>query len=82
MLGSANSNFQSDHPVLNSRYLLYEAAQAFYYGLPAGPALASVITTPADVAGFGHRLGRVKIGYDAGTYMYLHFCLDSYVDIS
>ncbi|CAE6413393.1 unnamed protein product [Rhizoctonia solani] len=56
---------KSDHPVLNSRYLLYEAAQAHYYGLPAGPALSSVITTPAEVAGFGHRLGRVKNGYDA-----------------
>ncbi|KAF8684214.1 Carbohydrate esterase family 9 protein [Rhizoctonia solani] len=56
---------KSDHPVLNSRYLLYEAAQAHYYGLPAGPALSSVITTPAEVAGFGHRLGRVQNGYDA-----------------
>ncbi|CAE6507923.1 unnamed protein product [Rhizoctonia solani] len=56
---------KSDHFVLNSRYLLYEAAQAHYYGLPAGPALSSVITTPAEVAGFGHRLGRVKNGYDA-----------------
>ncbi|QRW21792.1 carbohydrate esterase family 9 protein [Rhizoctonia solani] len=55
---------KSDHPVLNSRYLLYEAAQA-HYGLPAGPALSSVITTPAEVAGFGHRLGRVQNGYDA-----------------
>ncbi|KAF8750694.1 Carbohydrate esterase family 9 protein [Rhizoctonia solani] len=41
---------KSDHPVLNSRYLLYEAAQAHYY---------------AEVAGFGHRLGRVQNGYDA-----------------
>ncbi|CAE7231904.1 unnamed protein product [Rhizoctonia solani] len=56
---------KSDHPVLNSRYLLYEAAQAHYYGLPAGPALSSVTTTPAEVAGFGHRLGRLKNGYDA-----------------
>ncbi|KAL5631170.1 hypothetical protein ACGC1H_006866 [Rhizoctonia solani] len=56
---------KSDHPVLNSRYLFYEAAQAHYYGLPAGPALSSVITTPAEVAGFGHRIGRVKNGYDA-----------------
>ncbi|ELU40945.1 amidohydrolase [Rhizoctonia solani AG-1 IA] len=56
---------KSDHPVLNSRYLLYEAAQAHYYGLPAGSALSSVITTPAEVAGFGHRLGRVQNGYDA-----------------
>ncbi|KAF8597515.1 hypothetical protein BDV93DRAFT_479402 [Ceratobasidium sp. AG-I] len=56
---------KSDHPVLNSRFLLYEAAQAHYYGLPSGPALSAVITTPAEVAGFGHRLGRLKNGYDA-----------------
>ncbi|QRV94368.1 carbohydrate esterase family 9 protein [Ceratobasidium sp. AG-Ba] len=56
---------KSDHPVLNSRYLLYEAAQAHYYGLPAGPALSAVTTTPAEVAGFGHRLGKLKVGYDA-----------------
>ncbi|KAG9118853.1 hypothetical protein FRC07_006429, partial [Ceratobasidium sp. 392] len=56
---------KSDHPVLNSRFLLYEAAQAHYYGLPPGPALSAVTTTPAEVAGFGHRLGRVKAGYDA-----------------
>jgi imidazolonepropionase-like amidohydrolase len=58
---------QSDHPVMNSRFLLYEAAQAHYYGLPSGPALSAVITTPAEVAGFGHRLGRVQNGYDAGA---------------
>ncbi|CAE6420173.1 unnamed protein product [Rhizoctonia solani] len=56
---------KSDHPVLNSRYLLYEAAQAHYYGLPPGPALSSVITTPAEIAGFGHRLGLLQNGYDA-----------------
>ncbi|KAG8680359.1 hypothetical protein FRC09_018304, partial [Ceratobasidium sp. 395] len=56
---------KSDHPVLNSRFLLYEAAQAHFYGLPAGPALSAVTTTPAEIAGFGHRLGRVKAGYDA-----------------
>ncbi|CAE6344950.1 unnamed protein product, partial [Rhizoctonia solani] len=56
---------KSDHPILNSRYLLYEATQAHYYGLPTGPALSSVITTPAEIAGFGHRLGRLQNGYDA-----------------
>jgi len=59
---------QSDHPVLDSRYLLYEAQQAHFYGLPADLALASVTTTSAEVAGFGHRLGYVKVGYDAGIY--------------
>ncbi|KAG8864537.1 hypothetical protein FRB96_005040 [Tulasnella sp. 330] len=56
---------KSDHPVLNSRYLLYEAAQAHLYGLPANKAIQSVTTIPAATAGFGHRLGYVKPGYDA-----------------
>ncbi|KAI0297178.1 carbohydrate esterase family 9 protein [Russula brevipes] len=39
---------KSDHPVLNSRYLLYEAQQVHFYGLPANLALAA------------HRIGYVK----------------------
>ncbi|EEB92539.1 hypothetical protein MPER_08936, partial [Moniliophthora perniciosa FA553] len=49
----------------NSRYLLNEAQQAFYYGLPASLALASVTTTPAKIAGLDHRVGKVKAGWDA-----------------
>ncbi|KAG9004989.1 hypothetical protein FRB90_010626, partial [Tulasnella sp. 427] len=56
---------KSDHPVLDSRYLVWEAQQAHYYGLPLNKALQSVTTTPAEVAGFGHRLGYVQPGYDA-----------------
>ncbi|KIY67487.1 composite domain of metallo-dependent hydrolase [Cylindrobasidium torrendii FP15055 ss-10] len=56
---------KSDHPVLNSRYLAFEAQQAHYYGLPANLALASVITTPAKIAGMDHRVAAVKPGYDA-----------------
>ncbi|KAI5114873.1 hypothetical protein M0805_008172, partial [Coniferiporia weirii] len=48
---------KSDHPVLNSRFLLYEAQQAHYYGLPDNIALASVTTTPAQVMGMDHRIG-------------------------
>ncbi|KAG8892176.1 hypothetical protein FRB99_002905, partial [Tulasnella sp. 403] len=55
----------SDHPVLNSRFLLYEAAQAHYYGLPANKAIQAVTTTPAALAGFAHRLGYIQPGYDA-----------------
>ncbi|THU92884.1 hypothetical protein K435DRAFT_967524 [Dendrothele bispora CBS 962.96] len=40
-----------DHPVLASRHLLYEAQQAFYYGLQPGLAIASVTSTPADTPG-------------------------------
>ncbi len=54
--------FQSDHSVLNSRYLLYEAQQAHYYGLASNLALASVTTTPATVLGYDHRIGFIKPG--------------------
>jgi imidazolonepropionase-like amidohydrolase len=53
---------QSDHPVLNSRYLLFEAQQAHYYGLPENLAMSSVTTTPATVLGLDHRLGYIKEG--------------------
>ncbi|KAF9259723.1 carbohydrate esterase family 9 protein [Marasmius fiardii PR-910] len=56
---------KSDHPVFNSRYVLHEAQQAHYYGLPAHLALASITTTPAKAAGLDHRVGKVKAGYDA-----------------
>ncbi|KAI5115486.1 hypothetical protein M0805_007780 [Coniferiporia weirii] len=48
-----------------SRYLLHEAQQAHYYGLPSNIALRSVISTPADVMGYDHRIGYIREGYDA-----------------
>ncbi|OBZ68120.1 hypothetical protein A0H81_11871 [Grifola frondosa] len=56
---------KSDHPVLDSRFLVYEAQQAHFYGLSHNLALASVTTTPAEVLGQDHRIGYVKEGYDA-----------------
>ncbi|CAE6444840.1 unnamed protein product [Rhizoctonia solani] len=56
-------------PALNARYLFYEAAQAHYYGLPEDEAIASLTTMPAEVAGYSHRLGFIKQGYDAGTWV-------------
>ncbi|KAG6911114.1 hypothetical protein DXG01_003854 [Tephrocybe rancida] len=47
---------KSDHPVSNSRYLLYEAQQAYYYGLPENLAIASVTSTAAEVMGIDHHL--------------------------
>ncbi|KAH8926367.1 composite domain of metallo-dependent hydrolase [Atractiella rhizophila] len=56
----------SDHSdLLDARYMLYEAAQAHHVGLSAEVALKSVTTTPAEAAGMGHRLGKIKPGYDA-----------------
>ncbi|KAJ7255301.1 carbohydrate esterase family 9 protein [Mycena rebaudengoi] len=60
-----NVVMKSDHPVLNSRYLLFEAQQAHYFGLPANLALASVTSTPARVMGQDHRIGRLIEGFDA-----------------
>ena len=53
---------QSDHPIMNSRYLAYEAQQAHYFGFPHNLALASVTSTPAKVMGIDHRVGYVKEG--------------------
>lgn len=47
---------------MNSRYLLFDAQQTHYYGLPANLALASVTTTPANVVGLDHRIGYLKPG--------------------
>ena len=51
---------------MNSRHLIYEAQQAHYYGLPPSKALSSVTSTPATVLGYDHRIGFLKLGYDAG----------------
>ncbi|KAG9313485.1 hypothetical protein JVU11DRAFT_5810 [Chiua virens] len=53
---------KSDHPGIHSRWLLHEAQQAHYYGLPANAALASVTTNAAEVIGLDHRLGYIKQG--------------------
>ncbi|KAE9395829.1 carbohydrate esterase family 9 protein [Gymnopus androsaceus JB14] len=56
---------KSDHSAIDSRYLLHEAQQAYYHGLPENVAIASVTSTPADAMGMGHRIGYVKKGWDA-----------------
>jgi imidazolonepropionase-like amidohydrolase len=56
---------KSDHPVVNSRYLLHEAAQVHHYGLDPALALLSITHTPATAMGMGHRIGMLKPGYDA-----------------
>ncbi|KAI0367346.1 composite domain of metallo-dependent hydrolase [Pilatotrama ljubarskyi] len=61
---------KSDHPVLDSRFLLYEAQQAYYYGLPHNMALSAVTTTPANVLGLDHRIGFIQEGYDADVVLW------------
>ncbi|KAI9204645.1 uncharacterized protein BJ171DRAFT_459226 [Polychytrium aggregatum] len=57
--------YKSDHPVLNSQHLLYQAAKGHHFGLPAHLAFAAVTSVPADRLGLGWRIGRLKPGYDA-----------------
>ncbi|KAH0827801.1 hypothetical protein J3R83DRAFT_3426 [Lanmaoa asiatica] len=68
---------QSDHPVLNSRYLLFEAQQAHYYGLSANLALSAVTSTPAKVLGLDHRIGFIR----EGVYPNRVPCIDPSADI-
>ncbi|KAI7867276.1 hypothetical protein BDF14DRAFT_1995995 [Spinellus fusiger] len=56
---------KSDHPVVNSQHLIFEAAKSSYYGLPAQEAFKSVTSVPAKAIGLGHRVGSLKVGYDA-----------------
>lgn len=66
-----NTNcIQSDHPTINSRYLLYEAQQAHYFGLPPHLALASVTSAPATAAGLVHRIGILTEGADADVVLW------------
>lgn len=65
-----NTNEQSDHPVINTRHLVYQAQQAHYFGLAPGLALASITSTPAGAAGVDHRVGMIQEGYDADIVMW------------
>ncbi|KAJ3809995.1 hypothetical protein EV359DRAFT_42977, partial [Lentinula novae-zelandiae] len=42
---------QSDHTAIDSRYLLHEAQQAYYHGLPRNTAIASVTSNTAEAMG-------------------------------
>ncbi|KAF8897691.1 carbohydrate esterase family 9 protein [Infundibulicybe gibba] len=61
---------KSDHPVINSRYLIHEAQQAHHFSLPRHLALASVTSVPAAAAGLAHRIGRLVEGADADVVLW------------
>lgn len=56
---------KSDHPVLNSQRLMFEAAKTTHYGLPPQEAFRAVTSAPAHAMGLGHRIGSLRVGYDA-----------------
>ncbi|KAG6903047.1 hypothetical protein C0995_007480 [Termitomyces sp. Mi166 len=70
--------FKSDHPIANSRYLLYEAQQAFYYGLPENLAIASVTSNAAKVMGIDHRVGYIKKGDSSVSDHFILVTKDNY----
>ncbi|PNP39988.1 hypothetical protein TGAMA5MH_08254 [Trichoderma gamsii] len=57
--------YVSDNPVINAQHVLFEAAKGYHYGLPYHAALSAVTSIPAELLGFGKRLGKVKPGFDA-----------------
>lgn len=57
--------YVSDNPVINSQHVKHEAAKAYGYGLPYHVALAGLTSAPAELLGFGERLGKIKPGFDA-----------------
>lgn len=57
--------YVSDNPVINSQHVVFEAAKAYGYGLPYHAALAGVTSAPAELLGLGHRIGKIKSGFDA-----------------
>lgn len=61
---------KSDHPVLDSRRLLNQAAQAHHFGLQELDALRAVTSAPAHVLGLAHRLGHVQPGMDADVVLW------------
>ncbi|ORZ13347.1 hypothetical protein BCR41DRAFT_381221 [Lobosporangium transversale] len=56
---------KSDHPILNSQHLIYQASMARHYGLTELQALASVTSVPAKAIGQDHRIGKIAVGMDA-----------------
>jgi imidazolonepropionase-like amidohydrolase len=57
--------FKSDHPVLNSQNLAFEAAKGHHYGLSAELAIQAITSVPAERLGQDWRIGYVRNGYDA-----------------
>ncbi|GAA6033304.1 hypothetical protein JCM8097_006683 [Rhodosporidiobolus ruineniae] len=65
-----NLIYKSDHPVSDSRHLVYQAAQGHHFGVPAHLALSAVTTTPARTAGLSHRVGYLRKNYDADVVLW------------
>ena len=67
--------YKSDHPVLNAQHLLYEAQIGCHYGLRESLAIASLTSVPAKAIGMDHRVGYVRVGYDADVVIWNNYPL-------
>jgi imidazolonepropionase-like amidohydrolase len=56
---------QTDHPVIEQRYLVHEAAKAVRHGLPEDEALRAITLNPAWMLGVDARVGSLEAGKDA-----------------
>ncbi|MBI5609343.1 MAG: amidohydrolase [Deltaproteobacteria bacterium] len=56
---------KTDHPVIEARDLVGEAAKAHHYGLAEQAALAAVTRNPAQAIGLLDRIGTLEVGKDA-----------------
>ncbi len=61
---------QSDHPVIEQRYLIHEAARAVRYGLPEEEAYRAVTLNPAWMLGVDGRVGSLELGKDADVVVF------------
>jgi imidazolonepropionase-like amidohydrolase len=60
----------TDHPVIEQRYLIHEAAKAVRYGLPEDAAFRAVMLYPAELAGIAGRCGSLEAGKDADVVLW------------
>jgi imidazolonepropionase-like amidohydrolase len=60
-----NVALKSDHPVIDARDLMGEAAKSHHYGVPEQQALQLVTRNPAIALGLIDRLGTLELGKDA-----------------
>jgi imidazolonepropionase-like amidohydrolase len=60
----------TDHPVIEQRYLIHEAARAVRYGLPEEEAYRSVTLNPAWMLGIDDRVGSLEPGKDADIVLF------------
>ena len=58
-------SIHTDHPVIEQRWLIHEAAKAHRYGLSREGAIRAVTLHPASILGLESRLGSLEVGKEA-----------------